>query len=102
MKKVALIALSIFLLTSNTHSQTKLKAKPSPQSEMDKMMEDATKGMSVEEKAQMNEMMKGVMPDMTKKPRSAVVTFTDNTKLIPAKDVNRINSIAKPTHNILL
>jgi|GEM_PF-2878187 len=95
MKKVILIALSIFLLISNTHAQTKLKAKPPPQSEMDKMMEDATKGMSDEEKAQMKEMMKGVMPDMAKKPGSEVVSFSDNTKLIPAKAVSRINSIAK-------
>lgn len=97
MKKIILITLSIFFLISNTHAQTKLKAKPSPQSEMDKMMEDATKGMSVEEKAQMNEMMKGVMPDMTQPHMGIAVypEFTSNKQLVPKKDMARINSIPK-------
>lgn len=71
------------------------KEKPLTQSEMDKMMEDAMKGMSEEEKAEMRKMMKTVMPEMEKKPGSDVVPFTDNKKLVPAKDVNRINSIPK-------
>ena len=69
--------------------------KPPTPSEMDKAMEEAMKGMSPEEKAEMQKMMKTVMPDMEKKPGSDVVPFTDNKKLIPTKDVNRINSIPK-------
>jgi len=97
MKKIILIALSIFLLISYTHSQTKSKGRPPTQSDIDKMMNDATQGMSGEDRAAMKEMMKVVMPDMAKKPASVVVTFTDNKKLIPTKDVTHINSIPRKT-----
>jgi Flp pilus assembly protein TadD len=72
-----------------------VKQKAPAQSEMDKAMEDAMKGMSEDEKAEMRKMMKGVMPELAKKPGSDVAPFTDNKKLIPAKDINRINSIPK-------
>ena len=97
MKKMILIALIIFLLISYTHSQTKSKGRPPTQSDIDKMMNDATQGMSGEDKAAMKEMMKGVMPSMAKKPASVVVAFTDNKKLIPTKDVTHINSIPRKT-----
>lgn len=71
------------------------KEKAPTQSEIDKAMEDAMKGISEEEKAEMRKMMKTVMPEMEKKPGSDVAPFTDNKKLVPAKDVKRINSIPK-------
>lgn len=71
------------------------KNKPPAQSEMEKQMEDAMKDMSEEEKAEMRKMMKGVMPEMAKKSGSDVVAFTDNKKLVPVKDVARINTISK-------
>ena len=94
MKKYILIPLLV-LLMSIGFAQTKPKAKAPPLSEMDKAMEEAMKGMSEQEKAEMRKMMKSVMPEMAKKPGAAVVAFTDNKKLIPAKDVSRINSISK-------
>ena len=71
------------------------QALPPSQAEMNKMMEEGMKGMNEEDKAEMRKAMKGIMPDLAKKPGSYVVSFTDNKKLVPAKDVNRINSIPK-------
>lgn len=100
MKKYLLVSV-LLLLMVNAFSQTrsKQKEKSPTQSEMDKLMEDEMKGMSEEEKAEMRKMMKVVMPEMAKKPGSDVVSFTDNKKLVPAKDVNRINSISKKIFN---
>jgi len=95
--KTYCIVISLLLLMNISFAQTKpgVKEKPPTQSDIDKMMEDATQGMSAEEKAEIEKMMKGVMPEVEKKPGSAVVTFTDNKKLVPAKDINRINRIPK-------
>lgn len=93
-----LLASVLLLFMGAAFAQTKPKPKqekPPAQSEMDKAMEEAMKGMSPEEKAEMRKMMKGVVPEMEKKPGSGVVSFTDNKSLIPAKDINRINSIPK-------
>jgi tetratricopeptide (TPR) repeat protein len=92
--KILLIAL-LFLSLGEIMAQTKPKEKPPTQSEIDKMMDDATKDMSDEEKAEMKKMMKGMMPEMTKKPGSVAVSFSDNRTLIPPKDINRINSIPR-------
>src|SRR5947209_10829371 len=99
MKKHLLICILMLLIASNLFSQpTKkivTKQKPPTQSEMDKSMEDAMKGMSEEDKVEMRKMMKDVMPDMVKKPGSDLASFTDNKTLAPVKDVQRINSISK-------
>src|SRR5688500_15795486 len=71
------------------------KDKQPTQSEMNKEMEEAMKGMSEEEKIEMRKMMKDMMPDLEKKPGSDALPFTDNKKLIPARDPNRINTISK-------
>lgn len=71
------------------------KEKSPSQTEVTKMMEDAMKDMSEEEKTEMRKMMKNVMPEISKKPGSVAGTFTDNKMLVPAKDINRINSIPK-------
>lgn len=73
------------------------KQKPPSQSDMDKMMEEATKGMSKEEKAEMQKMMQGMMPDMSN-PNAKIVDyplFTSNNELVPEKDNARINAIPK-------
>ncbi len=92
-----LLVISMLLLMVNAFSQArpKEKEKPPKQSEMVKQLEDAMKGMSEEEKTEMRKMMKDVMPEMAKKPGSTVTSFTDNKKLVPAKDVARIYSISK-------
>ncbi|MDO9257914.1 MAG: hypothetical protein Q7U54_20535 [Bacteroidales bacterium] len=95
MKNILLLILmfSIGYAVAQTKPASR-ETKPS-QSEIDKMMEDATKGMSAEEKAEIEKMMKGVMSEVGTKPGSAVVPFTDNKKLVPVKDLNRINRIPK-------
>ena len=52
-------------------------------------------GLTEAEKVEMKKMMKGVMPELSKKPGSDFTGFTDNRKLIPIKDPIRISSISK-------
>jgi len=97
-----LLIISIFLLiTEAGFSQVKTKQtsteKAPTQSEMDKMMEDAMKGMSDEEKAEMKKMMKDVMPALSKQNANTAnyPEFTSNKQLVPKKDIARINAIPK-------
>lgn len=83
------------VLIGQPGKKTVAKDKAPVQSEMDKTMEDAMKGMSEEEKTEMRKMMKNVMPGMEEKPVSDIASFTNNKTLIPPKDVARINSISK-------
>ena len=73
-----------------------VQKKPT-QSDMDKAMEDAMKGMTEEEKAEMRKLMKNVMPDATGKQATIAdyPEFTNNRDLIPKKDIARINAIPK-------
>lgn len=75
----------------------KQKQKTAAQSEMDKAMQDAMKGMSEEEKAEMQKMMKEVMPEMAamNETKALYPDFTSNRELIPKKDLARINGIAR-------
>src|SRR5690349_9772597 len=94
-----LFLLSILLHCGAGFSQpakkTANKEQPPSQSDMNKMMEDAMKGMSEDEKAEMRKMMKDVMPTAASKPAASVASFTDNKVLVPQKDVNRISTILK-------
>ena len=100
MKK--LLFTSIFLLavfvafTQTKPKQTSTEKQPK-QAEMDKMMEDAMKGMSDEEKVEMKEMMKGVMPALTESNANTASypQFTKNKELVPKKDAVRINAVSK-------
>ena len=94
MRKYLLIPfLSFFICIS--FAQTKPKA-PS-QSEMDKAMEEAMKGMSEEEKAEMRKMMKGVMPEMaTQNSKTANYSeFSSNKQLVPQIDRAKIDVVSK-------
>src|SRR4029079_3471270 len=99
MKKYLFSSILLLTIISTSFSQgakkTATKEKSTAPSEMDKAMEDAMKGMSEEEKAEMRKVMKDVMPEMTNKPGSGLASFTDNKKLVPASDQLRINSISK-------
>ena len=98
MKKHFLSFILLLMIISTSYSQAKKtvsKEKSTAPSEMDKAMEDAMKGMSEEEKAEMRNVMKDIMPDMAKKPGSDFASFSDNKKLVPARDPLRINSISK-------
>lgn len=98
--KKNIIFLILLLLNVSVSAQTKPKpVKPKEkiptQSEMDKMMEEAMKGMSPEEKAEMKKMMKEVMPTLNEVnvKTADYPEFSNNKLLLPAKDAVRINSI---------
>lgn len=98
MKK--LITISILLLTLIEVFAQRKPTKPTgppSQAQMDKMTEEAMKGMSVEEKAEMKKMMKEVMPALTEvnAKRAEYPVFNNNMSLIPKKDEVRINAIPK-------
>jgi len=99
MKKYLLLVVLLFTMSS-AFSQSGKKPAPKKQpssADMNKMLEDAMKaeGMSKTEQEEMKKMMKDIMPELEKKPGSAIVPFTDNKKLVPARDISRINSISK-------
>lgn len=83
------------------------QAKPTPKkpvatkapssTEMDRMMQEAMKGMSKEEQEEMKKMMKGVQPALNNMMNTTAdyPEFTDNLKLVPARDQARINTIGK-------
>jgi len=97
MKKTICSLFFALFLVAGLVAQTKPKPKPPAQSEMDKLLEQAMKdeGLTEAEKVEMKKMMKGVMPELSKKPGSDFTGFTDNRKLIPIKDPIRISSISK-------
>ena len=80
-------------------SQPKTKQKQPSQVDMNKLMEEAMKGegMSKEEQAEMKKMMGDIMPAILEQSvaTAAYPTFSNNKALIPARDVARINGIAK-------
>ena len=98
MKKY-LIALIMLLVMGAIFAQPGKKPvqKKPTQSEMDKQMEEAMKGMSEEEKAEMRKMMKDVMPDLMEQNSKMAdyPEFTSNKQLVPKKDMVRINAIPK-------
>ena len=64
---------------------------------MNKMMEDAMKGMSKEDQAEMKKVMEDMMPEMMQgnSKMANYPEFTSNKQLVPQKDVARINAIPK-------
>ena len=98
MKKY-LLALTMLLVMGAVFAQPGKKPvqKKPTQSEMDKQMEEAMKGMSEEEKAEMRKMMKDVMPDLMEQNSKMAdyPEFTSNKQLVPKKDIVRINAIPK-------
>ncbi|WP_449436048.1 tetratricopeptide repeat protein [Pedobacter steynii] len=64
---------------------------------MDKMMQDAMKGMSKEEQAEMKKVMKGVMPELMQNNSKVAYypEFTNNAQLIPKKEQTKINALPK-------
>ncbi len=97
MKKFFLITGLLILFFQTSIAQPKPKQKAPGQKEMDKMMEEATKDMSAEEKAEMKKMMGGIMPAlMDQNARTADYTeFTANKQLVVKKDVSKINATSK-------
>ena len=96
MKKILLTFLSCLLILL-AMAQPKPKPKQPVQPDMNKMMEEAMKDMSPEEKAEMKKMMKDVMPALTEKSgrMADYPDFTSNKELVPKKDIARIASISK-------
>ncbi|MHB1196616.1 MAG: tetratricopeptide repeat protein [Lutibacter sp.] len=100
MKKYILVAVLLLLLEA-TFAQTKPKQKavekPPTQKEMNAAMEEAMKGMSEEEKAEMRKMMGNVMPALMEQNSKMAdyPEFTSNKQLVPKKDLSGINAIPK-------
>ncbi len=95
-----LIVPALFILSFGTAFSQPGKQptqKAPDQSEIDKMMEEAMKGMTEEEKAEMRKMMKNMAPSGTGQTGKTAYypEFTSNKQLVPKKDPARINSIAK-------
>ncbi|MDB5205032.1 MAG: hypothetical protein JWR72_107 [Flavisolibacter sp.] len=97
MKKYLLVSVLLLLMvTAFSQPKAKQKNKPPTQSEMNKMMEDAMKGMSGEEKAEMRKMMKGVMPALQENNNTIAdyPEFTSNKQLVPKKDPGRVAALS--------
>ncbi len=96
MKKLFIILGSLLLGSVILYAQPP-KQKAPTQSETDKMMEEAMKGMSESEKAEMRKMMKDMMPALTETSSKMAdyPEFTSNKELVPKKDIARINAIPK-------
>ena len=98
MKKYLLLVLPILLISMEAaFGQAKPKQKPPTQKEMNQSMEDAMKGMSEEEKAEMRNMMKDVMPALQENNNKVAdyPEFTSNKELVPKKDAGRIAAMSK-------
>lgn len=99
MKKIAIIIIAIFF-GFIAHAQKKLPApKPSPSTDMNKMMEQMMKqsGMSKEEMKEMQSMM-GVANQMKADsvPFYAYEEVTDNKSLLPLMNAKQIAVVGKP------
>ncbi len=91
------LLLFLILTSSQVIAQPKPKEKQPSQNDMNKLMEDAMKGMSEEEKAEMKKMMGSVMPALMEQNSKMAdyPEFTSNKQLVPKKDMARINAIPK-------
>lgn len=93
---LSLLLLCVNLFAQNLSSNTSKKGNPSV-SEMQKKMEESMKDMDPDEKAELQKMMKGMMPAMTE-PSEAMFVYADfetNAQLVPKKDRARIAAIPK-------
>ncbi len=87
----------LILISLQVIAQPKPKEKQPSQNDINKLMEDAMKGMSEEEKAEMKKMMGSVMPALMEQNSKMAdyPEFTSNKELVPKKDMVRINAIPK-------
>ncbi len=92
-----IVALGLFFLVGSGLFAQPPGNKPPSKADMDKMMEDAMKGMSESDKADMKKMMGQLMPTLEKNA-GIIQPFPEiksNRDLIPKKDLARINAIPK-------
>ena len=97
-KYLVFIGLMIFACQiSFAQPKPKQKEKAPTQKDMDKMMEEAMKDMSPEEKAEMKKMMGGIMPTLMEKNAKGAdyAEFNSNKQLLPKKNTLKINAIPK-------
>jgi tetratricopeptide (TPR) repeat protein len=89
--------LSFLFISAFTFAQPGKKQKPPSQADINKMIDDATKGMSPEEQAEMKKALGGAMTDMVNQPPPTAYypEFTNNKELVPKRDAARINAIPK-------
>jgi tetratricopeptide (TPR) repeat protein len=99
MKKYFGVCILVFtsLLTFAQPVKKNAGQKAPSQKEIDKMMDEATKDMSPEEKAEIKKMMGGIMPAlMDQNAKTADYTeITSNKQLVIKKDIQKIGTIAK-------
>jgi Flp pilus assembly protein TadD len=100
MKKYFGLSILVFasLLTfAQPGKKTTANKKAPTQKDMDKMMEEATKDMSPDEKVEMKKMMGGIMPTlMDHNAKVADYTdFTSNKQLLPKKDIAKLSVLSK-------
>ena len=102
MKRICMAFLGLLFIwtgAAQTKPVTKRPAttKAPSKSDMDRMMEDAMKGMSKEEQEEMRKMMKNAQPALEKMANSTAdyPEFTDNQVLVPARDQARISTITR-------
>ncbi|NRF40080.1 hypothetical protein [Pedobacter foliorum] len=93
---LTLLFISI-LISVVSLAQPAKKPKQTAAPNMDKMMQDAMKGMSNEEQAEMQKLMKGIMPTLTDKTAKTAdyADFNRNEELVPKRDMVRIATISK-------
>jgi Flp pilus assembly protein TadD len=98
MKRHLLVSvLLVLVITAFSQANSKQKSKPPSQSEMNKAIEDAMKGMSEEEKLEMRTMMKEVMPALQENNNQIADyrEFTNNKQLVPKSDAGRIAAMPR-------
>ncbi|MDN3655602.1 hypothetical protein QWZ08_08195 [Ferruginibacter paludis] len=101
MKKYLLLSGILLLVFEVSFAQPRPKAKSTKsqpgQPDMNKLMDDAMKDMSPEEKAQMKKMMGGIMPTlMDQNAKTADYTdFSSNKQLLPKRDVTKAAVLPK-------
>src|SRR5436190_10221331 len=99
MKKYLLVFVLLFAMSA-AFSQAGTKPAPQKQpstADMNKMMEEAMKGMSKEDQAAMKKVMEDMMPEMMQgnSKMANYPEFASNKQLVPQKDIARINAIPK-------
>ncbi|MGB3155692.1 MAG: hypothetical protein WBB06_13890, partial [Chitinophagaceae bacterium] len=89
MRLVFIFLLLLSLVPAFSQPGKKPAEKSPTQSEIDKMMEDAMKGMTEEEKAAMRKIMKDATTDVTGQANKTAEypEFTSNKQLVPKKDI---------------
>ncbi len=102
MKRICMAFLGLLFIWTGAAQTKPVPKKPATskvpaKSDMDRMMEEAMKGMSKEDQESMRKMMQEAKPALENMMNSTAdyPEFTNNEALIPARDAAKISSIGK-------